>query len=82
MKRNDEQIKIAYKKLCETPLSLKDFEKSGNYGWWINAIERMKKQTKIPDIVELAKLMLSFINDIDGVIKYTIEDYLMIITKG
>lgn len=79
---NEESIKVAYKKLCEITLSPKDFEKSNNYGWWINAIDRMKKQTKLPDIIELARLMLQFINDIDSVIKYTIQDYLLIIAKG
>ena len=80
--RNDESIKMAFKKLCEVKLQPSDFEKSGNYGWWLNAIERLKNQTKIPDIIELCKIMLSFINDIDSVIKYTIQDYLLIITKG
>lgn len=80
--RNDEQIKIAYKKLCEVQLQPSDFAKNGNYGWWINAIDRLKKQTKIPDIIELSKMMVQFINDIDGVVKYTIQDYLLIITKG
>lgn len=80
--KNDESIKIAYKKLCEIQLQPNDFSKNGNYGWWLNAIDRLKKQTKIPDIIEFCKIMLQFINDIDGVIKYTIQDYLLIITKN
>ena len=80
--RNEESVKIAYKKLCEITLTPKDFEKSNNYGWWLNAIDRMKKQTKLPDIIELAKLMMQFINDIDSVVKYTIQDYLLIIANG
>ena len=79
---NEESVKIAYKKLCEITLTPKDFEKSNNYGWWINAIDRIKNQTKLPDIIELAKLMLQFINDIDSVVKYTIQDYLLIIANG
>ena len=79
---NEKSIKIAYKKLCEITLTPKDFEKSNNYGWWINAIDRMKNQTKLPDIIELAKLMIQFINDIDSVVKYTIQDYLLIIANG
>lgn len=79
---NEESVKIAYKKLCEITLSPNDFEKSNNYGWWLNAIDRMKKQTKLPDIIELAKLMMQFINDIDSVVKYTIQDYLLIIANG
>lgn len=79
---NEKLVKIAYKKLCEITLSPKDFEKSNNYGWWLNAIDKMKKQTKLPDIIELAKLMMQFINDIDSVVKYTIQDYLLIIANG
>ena len=80
--QNNESIKIAYKKLCEVQLQPTDFEKNSNYGWWLNVIDRLKQQTKIPDIIELCKMMLQFINDIEGVIKYTIQDYLLIITKG
>lgn len=80
--RNDESIKIAYKKLCEVELQPSDFGKNSNYGWWLNVIDRLKNQTKIPDIIELCKMMLSFIGDIEGVISYTIQDYLLIITKG
>ena len=79
---NEESVKIAYKKFCEITLTPNDFEKSNNYGWWLNAIDRMKKQTKLPDIIELAKLMIQFINDIDSVVKYTIQDYLLIIANG
>ena len=80
--QNIDSIKIAYKKLCKIQLQPNDFSKNSNYGWWLNVIDRLKHQTKIPDIIELCKMMLQFINDIEGVIKYTIQDYLLIITKG